>query len=463
MSKPPLLFTCTKCDAQFSKWNGRCLECGQWGTVKKTEISGAKFDPKSSADTGDKTAKYKSKAPTYAPLQTVSLNEITDQDTPRAKTKIDELDRVLGGGLVPGSLILLGGEPGIGKSTLALQIANLIPDSLYISGEESNRQIKLRADRLKIKSNSLRMANALNVENIISTLQKYPDTPLMIIDSIQTIKSDEAEGEAGSIGQIRACTAKLMTTAKSGQTAIIIIGQVTKDGAMAGPKALEHIVDTVLYLEGDRFHQFRILRAVKNRFGSTDESGIFTMEENGLQAVANPSLAFLAGREATASGSAITCLIEGTRPILLEIQALISKTNFGYAQRRASRFELNRLQMLIAVLSKRTGLNLDNHDIFLNVVGGINANEPAADMAVILAIASAARDKALPPNLAVFGEIGLNGEVRAVAQTKKRLQEAKKLGFEYVAIPAMSINDKITGLKIAPVKNVRELVEKMMH
>lgn len=469
------IFICTNCGAQFQKWIGRCLECGKWGTVEKTQNS---------------NIKTQNLEENYSPIKTSSLSEIEGKNVERVKTGVEELDRVLGGGLVPGSLILLGGEPGIGKSTLALQLAALLPHTTYISGEESVEQIKLRAERLKIKSDTLRLGNATSIESIVATI-RHPlssraksrdplksepkgisplatlgrndsDGPsIAIVDSIQTVHSEEVEGEAGNISQVRACTVKLMELAKSSRTIIVLIGQVTKEGSVAGPKTLEHLVDTVLYLEGDQYHQFRILRAAKNRFGSTDEVGIFSMEESGLVEVKNPSQALLAGRPEGVPGSAVTCLMEGTRPLLVEVQALVTKTAFGYPVRKASGFDLNRLQMLIAVLSKRTGLPLDSYDVFLNVVGGLKADEPAADLAVILAIASAMKNKELPKNLAAFGEVGLGGEVRNVGQTKKRLEEIKKIGFEFVVIPDSS-EAKPTGIKIATLKNVKEIIEKII-
>jgi len=397
----------------------------------------------------------------HASAKTTTLNEVAGKNIARVTTKIIELDRVLGGGLVPGSVILLGGEPGIGKSTLALQICDIVANSIYLSGEESVGQIKLRAERLKITSPTLHLGNDTNVDAIVATIKEKKPT-LAIVDSIQTVSSDDAAGEAGGQAQVRACAGKLMEAAKSGQTAIIIIGQVTKDGAVAGPKTLEHLVDTVLYLEGDKFHQYRILRAVKNRFGSTDEIGVFSMEENGLEEVKNPSAAFLSGRGEPVSGTAVTCVIEGSRPVLVEIQALVTKTNFGYPQRRASGFDLNRLQVLIGVLGRRAGLPLDAYDVFLNVVGGLSVDEPAADLAVILALASALRDKTLPDGLAAFGEVGLGGEVRPVTQTKKRLEEIKKMGFQFAVSPTFADNQKTSDLKIAMIKNVREVVEKIV-
>ena len=445
MNKDNIIFSCSNCNAQFQKWIGRCLECGKWGTIEKAQAN---------------TQKNLNIENEYDAIKTTTLDEIQGKNFKRLKTGVEELDRVLGGGLVPGSLILLGGEPGVGKSTLALQLAALLPNALYLSGEESIEQIKLRAERLALKSPTLQLANTTNIENIIATIQKNPS--LAIIDSVQTVSSSEAEGEAGNITQIRACTTKLMALAKTTGAVIVLIGQVTKDGAVAGPKTLEHLVDVVLYLEGDKYHQYRILRAAKNRFGSTDEIGVFNMMEHGLVEVKNPSAAFLSGREDTVPGSVVTCLVEGSRPVLVEIQALVTKTNFGYPQRRASGFDLNRLQVLIGVLGKRAGLPLDSYDVFLNVVGGIVAEEPAADLAVILALASALQNKTLPKNIAAFGEVGLGGEVRAVGQIRKRLEEIKKMGFEFAVTPSLKETDKITGLKIAPIKNVKEVVEKII-
>lgn len=439
------IFTCSHCGAQFQKWIGRCLECGQWGTIEKAQITGDNDSKKESTE--------------YAPAKTIRLKEVEGKNTIRIKTKTEELDRVLGGGVVPGSLILLGGEPGIGKSTLALQIATLLSPTLYFSGEESVEQIKLRADRLKITGAGLEIGNATGVENIIATI-KTKKPKLAIIDSIQTARSNEADGESGSITQVKASTVKFMEAAKATGTTIILVGQVTKEGAVAGPKTLEHLVDVVMYLEGDKYHQYRILRAAKNRFGSTDEIGVFSMTENGLEEVKNPSAAFLAGRGEPVPGTAITCLMEGSRPILVEIQALVTKTNFGFPQRRASGFDLNRLQVLIGVLSKRAKLPLESYDVFLNVVGGVNAEEPAADLAVILALASALKEKTLPADLAAFGEVGLGGEVRPVSQQKRRLEEIKKMGLKFAVTPIM--NEKISDIKIAPIKNVQEVVEKIV-
>ena len=447
MSKSPS-FICSNCDAQYAKWTGRCLECGKWGMIKESQ--------------GISEKSKSQNATNYAPVEMTDLKSIDNKKFERIKTNISELDRVLGGGLVPGSLVLLGGEPGIGKSTLALQMAAILPHSLYISGEESTEQIKLRAERLKISTSTLKIGNATNADNIITTIKQNKECLMVIIDSIQTIYSDEIEGGAGNINQVRACTTKLLEVAKMTGKTIILVGQVTKDGAVAGPKTLEHLVDAVLYLEGDKYHIFRILRTTKNRFGATDEIGVFSMESHGLEEVKNPSAIFLAGRGEAVPGSTVTCLMEGSRSLLVEIQALVTKTNFGYPQRRASGFDLNRLQVLVGVLTKRADLPLDAYDIFLNVVGGIEASEPAADLAVILALASALKNKTISKEIASFGEVGLGGEIRPVSQTEKRLNEIKKMGFKFAVVPHSANLPKITDLKIAPVKNVRELVEQIL-
>jgi len=447
MKQPTVIFNCSHCGAQFQKWTGRCLECGQWGTVEKN--NNVIIEKKTNISQN------------YSPIKTTKLKDIEEKNFNRTQSKISELDRVLGGGLVGGSLVLLGGDPGIGKSTLALQLASIIPETIYFSGEESKEQIKMRSSRLDISAPDLQVASETNIETIIATAIAQK-TKLAIVDSIQTAFSAEVEGESGSISQVKACTVKLMEAAKKNNITFILIGQVTKDGAVAGPKTLEHLVDTVLYLEGDRFHDFRILRSAKNRFGPTDEVGVFTMEKSGLQEVKNPSATLISQRSEPVSGTVITCVMEGTRPMLVEIQALVTKTNFGFPQRRASGFDLNRLQVLIGVLSRRAGLPLESYDVFLNVVGGLKVDEPAADLAVILAIASGIKDKALPPGLAAFGEVGLSGEVRNIHNIEKRLLEIKNLGLEIAVTPALSKLPKITGLKIAPIKNVKEVVEKII-
>lgn len=442
-TKTNTIYICNKCDAQYAKWTGRCLECGAWGTVKEENKT---------------IAKKQSNEITYKASIPKNIQDITPNKNPRTVTNTAELDRVLGGGVVPGSLILLGGEPGIGKSTLSIQIATLVSPTLYISGEESIEQIKMRIDRLKLPTKDLQLLNETNVETICATIKKFKPK-LAIIDSIQTVYSDEVIGENGNINQIKASTSKLLETAKSSNTAIIIIGHVTKDGTLAGPRTLEHLVDTVLYLEGDRYHSYRILRTIKNRFGATDEVGIFEMTELGLEQVADPSKVFLQEREEDTAGSVITCTIEGTRPILVEVQALVNKTVFGYPVRKASGFDLNRLHVLTAVLQKRAGINLAQYDIHLNIVGGIKSKEPALDLAVCLAIASAYKDKKLGSDLVAFGEVGLGGEIRSVNNLEKRIKECANLGIKKIITRLGKKEIKAKDTKIVQVKNIAELIK----
>ena len=435
------------------------MECGAWGSLEEAR----------------KSESQKVREPEIPAGKILSFNEVAGKDFARIKTGIDEFDRVLGGGIVPGSLVLLGGEPGIGKSTLVAQIAshNLSPERaqrvegpstssghkyvLYISGEESAEQIKMRLDRLSLNANSLQFLGETNIETIRATIEKLKPT-LAIIDSIQTMATSELPGEAGSVNQVRACTVKLLEVAKKNNIPIFIIGHVTKEGQVAGPKTLEHLVDTVLYLEGDQYHIYRLLRTVKNRFGGTDEIGIFEMTSKGLVEVKNPSAVFLEERSEEVAGSAVTCVVEGSRPLLVEIQALVSRTYFGYPQRRSAGFDLNRLQLLIAVLGKRAGMNLGTHDVHLNVAGGYRIGEPACDLAVVLAVASAFKNKPLPKNMIIFGEVGLGGEVRATSQIEKRISEAEKMGFKEVLAPNFKaqINSKIKTVKV---KNILEALK----
>ncbi len=442
MGKILTTFACSKCDAQFSKWLGRCLECGAWGTLVESIVT--------------KETKTAPSAPLAEALIPSTLGQIAGEKTKRLPTGIQELDRVLGGGLVPGSFILLGGEPGIGKSTLALMIGASIPSTLILSAEESIEQVKLRADRLGVRSPNLKLASTSSLETILATIRKEKPT-FAIVDSIQTIASERILGEPGSVSQIRGSAAELLTLAKTDGIAILIIGHVTKDGALAGPKTLEHLVDTVLYFEGDGNEDFRLLRGVKNRFGSTDEVGVFEMHETGLRELGNPSARLIRDRSSAAPGSVVTCLLQGTRPMLVEIQALVNKTVFGYPVRKASGFDLNRLHVLTAVLQKRAGLNLSQYDIHINVAGGIRADEPAADLAVCLAIASAYKDKVLGNDLVVFGEVGLGGEVRNVRQTDKRLHECETLGMKRVILPKQT-HPSETTIKLIAVGNIQELI-----
>jgi len=445
MAKSTTIYACRNCDAQFQKWVGRCLECGQWGSIDQEGI------------TNDARTQKKHEASSRPSATVTPLSAVKPSDVTRIPTTISELDRVLGGGIVPGSLILLGGEPGIGKSTLSLQLATIVDNTLYVSGEESVGQIKLRADRLG-KGKDVQLANETNVETIISTIIKLKPK-LVIIDSIQTIYSSEIDSEPGNPTQIRACTTKLMEAGKAKNVSICIIGHVTKDGAVAGPKTLEHLVDTVLYLEGERSHSYRILRTVKNRFGSTDEVGIFEMQQTGLVEVDNPSKHFLDERGEHMSGSIMTCLMEGTRPLLVEVQALVNKTSFGFPVRKCSGFDINRLHVLVAVLQKRAKLDLSQYDIHVNVVGGVKAHEPAADLAVCLAIASSFRDKELGATTVAFGEVGLGGEVRSVVSQEKRINECSKLGMKRV-IAGVGKHTDTGSMQMLGVKNIEELIKK---
>ncbi len=452
MSKEANLFVCSKCDAQFPKWSGRCSECGAWGTLAKLDEVGL--------DLSDS----KKSRPTAKPGQTIDLAKINlDQNQPRLKTGVEEIDRVFGNGLVVGSLILLGGEPGIGKSTLVAQIADALSKQaavLYVSGEESGAQIKLRLERLNCDLSKIKFLSETNVETIIATARQLKSI-LVIIDSIQTVYLSELAAEAGSVTQIRGAAVSFLELAKENGPAVILTGHITKDGAIAGPKTLEHIVDTVLYLETDPSENYRFLRATKNRFGSTNELGIFEMTAGGLTPVANPTSIFLADSQDNAPGSVISAVTEGTRPFLVEVQALVSKTVFGYPVRRASGFDLNRLQVLTAVLGKRSKINLSTSDVILNIVGGLKIADPGLDLAVALAIASSLNNKAISPKTLVLGEVGLGGEVRPVARLEDKLKEAAKLNFTRALIPT---NAKIAGaknLEIIKVKNLEEALTKI--
>lgn len=394
----------------------------------------------------------------------IRLNEIESMDDKKLSTRIGELDRVLSGGIVEGSLILVGGDPGIGKSTLILQLCQTIGAQgkiiLYISGEESVKQIKLRAKRLNITTDNLLLLSETNLEAVNRAVDEInPD--FLIIDSIQTVYSPDIPSAPGNATQVRECTAHFMHISKVKGISTIIIGHVTKEGSIAGPKILEHMVDTVLYFEGDKLASYRIIRAVKNRFGATNEIGVFEMKEEGLSEIANPSEYMLTGRPINASGSVITCSVEGTRPILTEVQALVSKSGFGMPRRTANGVDYNRVVMLMAVLEKRKGLQLSAYDSYVNIAGGMKISEPAMDAAIIAAIASSYRNKAVDPNTLVFGEIGLTGEVRAVANAETRLLEASKLGFKQCIMPKANIKGikKSEGIKIYGITNISELLE----
>ena len=442
--KNKTIYVCSNCGLQFPKWLGRCSECGSWGTLEP-EI---------------KQAPDRRKNIVGHVAELTDFSQVAGGALPRFKTNLAELDRVLGGGLVPGSLVLLTGEPGIGKSTLVLQFINLLnEETVYVSGEESPEQIKLRADRISFKTSKLKFLSETNIDNIIATLDKAKPK-LAVIDSIQTVYWEDLPSEAGSVAQVRVCTIKLLELAKKNNITVIIIGHVTKEGMLAGPKAMEHLVDTVLYLEGDPYHAFRLLRATKNRFGATSEVGVFDMRAEGLIEVKNPSEVFLAERQKS-PGSCVAAILEGSRAFLVEIQALVNTTVFGLPRRTANGVDFNRLQMIIAVLSKRCGLRLGNQDVYVNVVGGFKVTEPAVDLAVALSIASAFRNKIIPEKTAALGEIGLGGEIRLVSQVEKRLNEIEKMGFKEVILSA---NAKIgsSKLNLFRVKNLPEVINKII-
>jgi len=429
MPKSKNVFVCQNCGNESPRWAGRCPDCNEWNTFVETVVTAA---PKSASLTS------------ATPVQ--ELSQLPTNSLPRLTLPLAEFNRVLGGGIVPGSMMLISGDPGIGKSTLLLEIASMMAESvgkvLYVSGEESVHQIKLRADRLGLRGEDLFLLPETDLESIIERGKEIAPR-LVIIDSIQTVHSNDLSSAAGSVGQVRECTQRLMRWAKSSNTPIFIVGHVTKDGSIAGPNTLEHIVDVVLYLEGERYSSYRLLRGAKNRFGSTDEVGVFEMRDKGMVEVANPSLVFLSQRAEGAVGSVIVPTIEGTRPLLVEIQALTSPTAFGLPRRNANGVDYNRLLMITAVLTKRTRLSLGNQDIIANAVGGLKVNEPAADLGIALAIASSFRNAGVKPNMVAVGEIGLSGELRAVSQLEKRLAEAAKLGFTSCLIPPLQSGQKL--------------------
>ena len=442
------VFFCQNCGHEESKWLGQCPMCKEWNSFVEENVTVAK-----SAVTG-KTAKD---------VKTVPLTEVQTENEERISTNLKELDRVLGGGIVPGSLILVGGDPGIGKSTLLLQVCQQLARTekkvLYISGEESLRQIKLRAQRMGEFTDRLLLLCETNLELIRNVIERErPDT--VIIDSIQTMFSEEVGSAPGSVSQVREATNVLMQLAKGMCITIFIVGHVTKEGTVAGPRVLEHMVDTVLYFEGDRHASYRILRGVKNRFGSTNEIGVFEMRQDGLREVENPSEFMLNGRPEQASGSVVACSMEGTRPILLEIQALVCESNFNMPRRTAAGTDYNRVNLLMAVLEKRIGYHLGNCDAYVNIAGGIKISEPAVDLGIIMAIVSSYKNRPFDERTIVFGEVGLSGEVRAVNMPEQRVAEAKKLGFQTCVMPEVSVESvkNIKGIKIVGVKTINEAI-----
>ncbi len=444
------IFFCQNCGYESAKWMGQCPKCRSWNSMVEEKVT--------AKSSGLKTAGKEKTKP-------VRLSEIPEAQQPRESTGMEELDRVLGGGIVPGALMLVGGDPGIGKSTLLLQLCKSFSDTgkavLYVSGEESLRQIKMRADRIGEFSDSLKLMCETNMEDVLSAVEKE-EPSLVIIDSIQTMYCEEVSSSPGSVSQVRESTGALLKMAKTSQIPVFIVGHVTKDGSVAGPRVLEHMVDTVLYFEGDRHASYRILRAVKNRFGSTNEIGVFEMRQSGLVEVPNPSEYMLEGRPKDAAGSVVACSMEGTRPVMIEIQALVCKTNFGFPRRTANGTDYNKVNLLMAVIEKRGRVNLSDCDAYINITGGIRMTEPAVDLGIVSAIISAHKDKIIDSGTVVFGEVGLSGEIRSVSMAEQRIKEAEKLGFETVILPRSNmraLKEKTpTGIKIIPVGDIKELI-----
>ncbi len=441
------VYFCQNCGHEESKWLGQCPACKEWNTFAEEKVT----------PVASKTTRERAKA------QVVTLSSVETDEDDRMMTGIDELDRVLGGGIVKGSLVLVGGDPGIGKSTLLLQVCQRLSSAgrklLYISGEESLKQIKLRANRMGEFTENLLLLCETNLEIIRGIIEKQKPE-MVVIDSIQTMYNEEVGSAPGSVSQVRESTNIFMQLAKGLNISIFIVGHVTKEGTVAGPRVLEHMVDTVLYFEGDRHASYRILRGVKNRFGSTNEIGVFEMRKEGLVEVENPSEFMLSGKPEHASGSVVACAMEGTRPMLMEIQALVCRSNFGMPRRTAAGLDYNRVNLLMAVLEKRLGLPLSNYDAYVNIAGGIRLNEPAADLGIVLAIASSYKNRPVAEDVIVFGEVGLSGEVRAVTMPEQRVAEAKKLGFKTCVIPEVSVKavGKIEGITIIGVKSVGEAI-----
>lgn len=453
MARSKILYVCSNCGFESSKWNGKCTNCGEWNTFEETEPVAP---VKTSSSFSQQQTSVKSLSDKLS-----RLGEIGADTDVRYHTGLSELDRVLGGGLVKGSIVLIGGEPGIGKSTILLQICQFLGGEhsiLYISGEESVRQIKLRADRLNVTTESLYLLSSNDVESICSTIEETePD--IVIIDSIQTMNHRQINSSPGSITQVRECTNLFMHTAKKLEIPIFIVGHVNKDGAIAGPKVMEHIVDAVLYFEGERHLSYRLLRAVKNRFGSTNEIGVFEMMDSGLRQVENPSEMLLSGRPINVSGTCVACIMEGTRPILAEVQVLATKSGFASPRRVTTGFDYNRMAMLVAVLEKRAGLFFGTLDIYLNIVGGFKLDEPAGDLSVALALQSSLLDKPVDEKIIAFGEIGLGGEIRSISHVPNRIREAERMGFEVCILPKQSmkgINPASYKMRIIGVSNIKQ-------
>ncbi len=448
MAQTKIKYICTNCSYESLKWLGKCPHCNEWNTFSEEFVE----------------VKSKKRKANVSDDKIFQLSNVDDHEDIRIKTGLAEFDRVLGGGLIVGSVVLIGGDPGIGKSTLVMQASSKINAKiLYVTGEESVRQINLRARRLKIEKEDIYLLSETNLDIITSAIDKVkPD--VVIIDSIQTMQKPEYDNAAGTVTQIRECTNFLMQLAKTLNFSVILIGHVTKEGYIAGPKVLEHIVDTVLQFEGEKNYSYRILRAQKNRFGNTNEIGIFEMHEDGLTEVKNPSQVFLSERNEEVTGAVVTASIEGSRPVLLEVQALVTPTNFGNPQRVTTGFDYRRLSILLAVLEKRAGLRLSAHNVFLNIAGGIKIDEPAIDLAVCAAVASSLKNQSAKNNLVVLGEVGLGGEIRSVGHIEKRIQEAEKLGFENVVVPKNNIKSlkSKNNINLISVEDISTAIEKIL-
>jgi DNA repair protein RadA/Sms len=447
------IFICQNCGFESRKWLGKCPECGEWNSLVEERLVTTK---KGRSGNGFRVREAKA----------VAYSEIESQDDTRVSSGVTEFDRVLGGGIVPGTLVLLGGDPGIGKSTLMLQVADKLSTAgkkvLYVSGEESERQIKLRGERLRIAAPNLLLLPETNLENILREVDRIQPAAI-IVDSIQTTFSTEIESAPGSVSQIREVAAQFLLLAKNRGVPVFLIGHVTKEGSIAGPRALEHIVDTVLYFEGERHHNHRIVRATKNRFGAANEVGVFEMTTSGLAPVANPSQMFLAERPADAAGSVVTACIEGTRPMLVEIQALVSTSKYGTGRRMTQGVDQNRVALMIAMLEKRAGMQLLGDDVFVNIAGGLEVDEPAVDLGLVTAIASSFRNQPIDEHTAVFGEVGLTGEIRGSSQASVRAREAQALGFKRIVMPSSNTTglEKLLGIRVVGVRSVDEALQEL--
>jgi len=448
--KKETLFVCQNCEHTTGKWLGKCPECGEWNSL--VEEKARRSGTRNGFQLRDVSA--------------IPFTEIESQDDVRVPSGVTEFDRVLGGGIVPGTLVLIGGDPGIGKSTLLLQVADKLSGAgalvLYVSGEESERQIKLRGERLAVEAKNVYLLPETNLENIIKEIERLKPRAI-IVDSIQTVFSGAIESAPGSVSQVREVARQFLMLAKNRSIPIFLIGHITKEGSIAGPKILEHIVDTVLYFEGERHHNHRIVRAVKNRFGAANEVGVFEMTSTGLMPVANPSQMFLQERPLNVAGSIVTACMEGTRPLLVEIQALVSGTKYGTGRRMTQGLDQNRVALLIAMLEKRASLQLTGEDVFVNIAGGLEVDEPAADLGVVTAIVSSFKNMTIDPHTAVFGEIGLTGEVRGAMQASVRAREAQALGFKKIVMPASNVAglERLLGVRVVGVRSVDEALEEL--